>query len=530
MRRLTKNELLQSMTAVLGAEIMAEPAVQQASALIPEESSGDLVHEFQNGHAFDHVQGLLLTAHAAAGAVVSNATVRSRLFGACADKPDAACVAAFLDENAVRILRRPPSSVQLEALLAAFGAAGGGAEGLRLVLASLWQAPEAVFHLELPRRECDPSTAEEEAACPATEASHGRIALDDWSIASRVSFTLTGQGPDDELLAAAGRGELRSLAEVRTHAERLASGPLAARQLDLFFDSWLKLRALPTPDSIVATAAGVDGADLGNEAREELLAFASYEILQRDADLATLMSDAVGFPRSERMAKLYGSAVAVGDEPVALPEGHRGLLLRIAPLLSGKTSTSPILRGVYVRKRLLCDELASPDFAIISARTEALQEADTSHMSTREIAANITSPATCMTCHVSINPLGFALEDFDPLGRPREAEAVFDAAGAQIAHHPVDSRVERPNIESGGPEALDGATELNDALAHSAKLRACFAERLYTTAHLHAALEADACAISDIERALRSGKSIKDAWVESVVNDDLFWRNAEETP
>ena len=64
-------------------------------------------------------------------------------------------------------------------------------------------------------------------------------------------------------------------------------------------------------------------------------------ILDRDADSAELMSARLGFPRSERMAKLYGSEIADGDEPVALTHGHGGLLLRIAPLHLGSAEQLP---------------------------------------------------------------------------------------------------------------------------------------------------------------------------------------------
>jgi hypothetical protein len=213
---------------------------------------------------------------------------------------------------------------------------------------------------------------------------------------------------------------------------------------------------------------------------------------------------------------------------VELTEGHGGLLMRIAPLLSGQLGSSPILRGVYVRKRLLCDELPSPDFTIVNARVEMFEAEDRTRLSTREAVTEITSSGACPTCHVRINPLGFALEAFDPLGMPRDEEIVFDATGAEIARHPIDAHVEALNLEEGAPDELRGAAELNDALAHSGKLRACIAERLYTHAHLRPAAPADACALSEVEQRLREGASIKEAWLRSVVNPELFLRGAEE--
>jgi hypothetical protein len=315
---------------------------------------------------------------------------------------------------------------------------------------------------------------------------------------------------------------------VRPHARRLIATPAARRQLQAVLDAWLNLEAIPTPHPALAARAGIDGAGLADEARKELLEYASYQILDQDADVASLMSAAIGFPRSERMAKLYGSEIADGDQPVALPEGHGGMLLRLAPLLSGQLSSSPILRGVYVRKRMLCDALPSPDFSIVNSRLKMFEAQDRTKLSTRQAVTQITSEGACPTCHTQINPIGFALERFDPLGQPRDEEIVFDPTGAEIARHPIDTHVTEANLEPGLPSELDGAEQLNGALAQSAKVRACIAERFYSQARLRAPSEGDHCALSEVEALLRDGGTVKEAWLQSVVNRELFVRQAEE--
>jgi hypothetical protein len=202
------------------------------------------------------------------------------------------------------------------------------------------------------------------------------------------------------------------------------------------------------------------------------------------------------------------------------------MLLRLAPLLSGQLSSSPILRGVYVRKRMLCDVLPSPDFSIISSRLEMFEAQDRTQVSTREAVTAITSEGACPTCHVQINPIGFTLERFDPLGQPRDEEIVFDATGEELARHAIDTHVTAANLEPGLPSELDGAEALNSALAGSAKVRACVAERLYTHARLRPASEPDHCALAELESWLRAGGSIKEAWLRSVVGPELFVREA----
>jgi len=505
-RRLTRDEYLRSARAVLGEEVVTAAEVQLAAAQIPGETSGDITQEFQNEPAYDHAFGIVVTAQALAKAVVSNAAIRTRVFGECAKIADRDCATAYLAGDVRRILKRPLDEARRASMLNAFSDAGEGNDGLELVVARVLQAPEAVFHLAVTHERIR----------------EGMFAVDAWTVAARVAYALTGRGPDDALLDAAESGELGSLEQVRPHALRLLESPDARSQLEAVLDAWLDLQRLPTPHEAVASTLGIDPVALNDEARRELLDYALYEILDRDADANTLMTADVGFPRSERMGRLYGSELADGDAPVVLPHGHRGLLVRVAPLLSGGPRTSPILRGVYVRKRLLCDELALPDFSAVQKRTEALQDSDPAQLSAREHTQQLTAPSECMACHAQINPLGFALEGYDGFGASRDVETTWSNEGSELATHALDTRVLDVNIEAGAARNVEGAAELVQAIATSAKYPACLAERLYTHAQLRPAAEEDACALSEIEAALRDGSSVREAWLLAALNEDTF--------
>jgi hypothetical protein len=652
MRRLTRDEFLNTVEVVLGPAVLGVETVQRAAARIPLESPGDLVATFQNGHAFGHVEGYLLTAQAIAAEVARDAATRSRVFGACAEQADAACARSFLESTALVLLRRPLESSRREALLTAFSAEGAGSKGMEWLLARILQSPEMVFHVELPTQRCTaapsptalsfawndtsaffapnggdrtgpqqrisaggwyvweipgarisaacekvtldlsafsddgsaveidvnlndtplladvtlepgPHTLQADVAVPAggnakvgvylanpgagralefrslslTAAAapgecveeppqQGLFKVDPWTVASRVAFALTGTGPDQQLLDAARSGKLTTEAEVRPHAERLLETPAARRQLAVLLDSWLNLDAIPQPNRAIASLAAIDGAGLSEEARQELVDYVTYLVFDRDADTRGLMSEKIGFPRSERMAKLYGTTVASGTAPVALGRGHGGMLLRIAPLLSGQLSSSPILRGVYVRKRILCDVLPSPDFTIVNSRVQQFEAMSHVEYSTREIVTKITGEGACPTCHKQINPIGFALERFDPLGQPRTEEIVYSPEGVELARHPIDATVTESNLEPGLPTELNGAEDLNMALAQSGKVRACIAERLVTQARLRPRDPADDCALAEVEQALRSGASVREGWIRAVVNAELFLRAA----
>lgn len=520
MRRLTRDEYLQSAAAVLGADIVQAASVQQAAAQLPSESFGDITSDFQGAPSYDQVAATVATARALAAQVSADAAASGRIFGSCAQQADAACASDFLDRYARRILRRPLEGERRAAYLSSFEAGPGSMQAL---LTQLLSAPEAVFHVELPRQQCSDSV------CTDVRAGSETVFVDDWTVASRVSFALTGRGPDDALLDAADRGELRSAEQVRPHGVRLLEAADARRQLESVFDAWLGLRSLPTPAKVVADAAGIDAAGLAEEARRELLDYALHEVLERDADAQTLLTAREGFPRSARLAQLYGvDKVGKDGAPVMLGEDYGGLLLRIAPMLSGQERTSPIMRGVYVRKRLMCNELQSPDFSVVQLRTQALDAAEQEDLSSRQITETITSPDSCMSCHQDINPLGFALEELGPLGSLRSNEVVYGSGGKQVSEHPIDTVVHDAYVDKAKPESLANAAELVQAIAFGASYPACIAQRLVGHSQLRAATDADSCLLSEVEAALRAGESVKEAWLRSVVNADTFVRRAPE--
>ena len=654
-RRLTKNEISNSLNDLIGSNIMTRTAVKAAMASIPNETPGDIVKEFQASHAGQHVDGLLNLNEAIADAVLASAADKGRIFGTCANSNlDNNCVTNFINNMGMRILRRPVSDQRRAELMNMYTSANSGDSGLKGLLMSMLLSPEFIFHMEMGRTTCSnilPSpvtiasnnsavvfdgdgatqvpgksalttngwlvfqipassitsayqqvvvTAHGNAVngaapvfsinvndgpvaqnvqvsaasnefvysfnvarnqplkvgiyysngtdgrvlnvssvtlratsndpggnCQVIVANNGRTVLDDYEIASRISFSVTGSTPDAALLTAAGALQLRTVAGVRTQVERLLGTAGARSRLDAITDAWLVTGAIPDPSPILANAAGISGTGLKDEARRELGDYVNYMILDQEADVKTFMSAKVGFPRTARMAAIYESGIAQGNTPVPLTKGHGGLLLRASVLLSGQVASSPILRGVYVRKRLLCDTLASPDFATVTQRTQELGIIDRTKYNGRQVAEIITAPVACAACHTAINPLGFVLEAFDPLGRARQTETVYNNNGQVIATHNLDLSVVDAFIEANGKKAVNNAQDLLQGIAESSKVRSCISERFYSHARLRSVSNStDGCALSEVEVALAQGKSVKEALILSIANEDIFWRKA----
>jgi|GEM_PF-2069856 hypothetical protein len=169
--------------------------------------------------------------------------------------------------------------------------------------------------------------------------------------------------------------------------------------------------------------------------------------------------------------------------------GRAGLLTRAQFLYTGNADSHPINRGVFIRRRLLCDQLPSPSPDALPDRAITTPDANT-NLTTRQRYEQKTSQRSCQGCHNLINPLGFALENFDSFGRDRtgRSEPVYTTAknadgstSAQVANRlPINARVN--NVYIGANEnvaAIDGAVEMSQMLASSGKSQMCFARQLF---------------------------------------------------
>ena len=183
----------------------------------------------------------------------------------------------------------------------------------------------------------------------------------------------------------------------------------------------------------------------------------------------------------------------------------------------------PTLSSLLPRS-VRCDVIPAPDATVVAAGLEAIEAADSTMLTNREIVSDLTGGPACAGCHSSFNGFGFALESFDPSGKWRDQELVYDEEGEVVARHAIDTRVEI-QLEQGAPATFANAAELNAALSDSHKVRACIAENLYAYGRIRPIREEDGCALAAIEEALRDGGSVLDAWLQSVVGPELFVRS-----
>ena len=242
--------------------------------------------------------------------------------------------------------------------------------------------------------------------------------LDDFALASRLSYFLWSTMPDEELLSLAERKKLSQPEILRMQVERMLKHPKSATFVENFVSQWLGLRDIDATDPSHILYPEFDHMLKVSMIRESELFFA--ELLKDDLSVADFVASDFAMLNG-RLAKHYGIPGIDGWEfrKVSLPkDSHRGGVLTMASVLkvtANGTYTSPVARGVWIMDRILGMPPPPPPDGV-SAIVPDTRGAVTIR---EQLAKHRQSPA-CASCHVKIDPPGFALESFDVIGGWRE--------------------------------------------------------------------------------------------------------------
>jgi mono/diheme cytochrome c family protein len=242
--------------------------------------------------------------------------------------------------------------------------------------------------------------------------------LDDFALATRLSYFLWSSMPDDELLTLAEQGKLSSPETLRGQVERMLRDAKATAFTQNFAGQWLNLRAIDATEPDPALYPEADEPLKLAMVKETLLFF--DEVLKNDLSLTNFVASDFTM-LNERLARHYGIPGVTGQEmrKVSLPpDSHRGGVLTMASVLkvtANGTTTSPVLRGAWVLDRILGTPPPKPTVDV-----EAVEPDIRGATTIREQLAKHRGRAECASCHAKIDPPGFALENFDVIGGWRE--------------------------------------------------------------------------------------------------------------
>ena len=328
------------------------------------------------------------------------------------------CAKTILSTLARRAYRRPVTEEDVQPLLEFYeaGRAGGSfREGVQRALAAILTDPEFLFRIERDPHGVAPGTV---------------YRLSDIELASRLSFFLWSSVPDDELLELAERGKLSDPLVLERQVHRMLSAPRAATALvNGFFSQWLEIRDLPRRKPNTNMFPEFDG-NLREAFQRETELFLTSQLVE-DRMVTELLTADYTFV-NEPLARHYGVSGVYGSHfrRVSLNDSaRRGLLGQgsILTVTSYANRTSPVVRGKWVLEKLLGAPPPPPP-----ANVPLLDDSEAAQVtSIRERLEQHRRNPVCARCHVPMDPLGFALENFDPIGawRTHEASNVIDPSG-----------------------------------------------------------------------------------------------------
>jgi hypothetical protein len=416
-----------------------------------------------------------------------------------------ACATTFIKDTGKKLFRRPLTDAEVTSYLARFTAGSTGGtfeEGLQWVLGRLLQSPHFLYRVELESVGKPPNTA---------------VPLNDYSVATRLSYFLLASTPDAELLAAADAHQLSTPEGVAAQVTRLMKTDAFKSTLNFFHEQWvgwsdvagIQKAATITP----AWNAGLQD-NLIHES--ELFVQSVFASGGTYKDLLTATHTFV----NPTLAQFYGITYpGSGSDFVrvdAVP--HRAGLLTQASILAGHARpdlSSPVKRGYMIRKSLLCTEPPPPPMIsippVVKQQGVSAREAFTAHRAVEP----------CKSCHVLMDPLGLPLENFDEFGRYRDMDQ----------GKPVDATGGLTLVASKGaalePEAVpvNGATDLGEQLAALPETQKCLVQTWFRYAAGHQEEALDTCTLNAlIERFGSSGGKLDDLLVGLATSDGFRYR------
>ncbi len=441
------------------------------------------------------------TASQAATAEVFGNTQRWQTLVGCAPKPDLsdACVTTYIRTFGRAAFRRDLTEEEVQQWLGvaknAAMLAGTAAYGLSTATSGLLQSPHFLYRVE----------------ANAVDSSNGRLKYDGLSMANRVSYLLTGGPPSAALLDAAKSGQLDTADGVKTAAAPLLTNSALTDRMAAFFNEYVQapqVMAIAKSTTLFPTFTTALKTSMLTGAQM----FIKNIVLGANADVRSLYDSDTTYADAS-LATLYGvTAPASGFGQVKLPatNGRAGILGQAAVIAGQSQSdrTSPTRRGIFILEYLLCTAAPQPpggvDLTVVPP--------DSTHTTRQNLEAHRVD-VRCATCHSIFDPMGLALEHFDPIGRYREKEngLAIDATGTLSGM------------------AFDGGAQLGAVLKQEPRATACMLRNFYRYANGRAEDDKDLAQIDVLVKALAARNYVWSGLVADFVASDAF-RSAPALP
>jgi Protein of unknown function (DUF1588)/Protein of unknown function (DUF1592)/Protein of unknown function (DUF1595)/Protein of unknown function (DUF1587)/Protein of unknown function (DUF1585) len=468
----------------------------------------DVNDPFDNDYTTQLVSGTLIADVEALATDVSARTLadparRAALVGCTPTGPaDKVCMTSFVKTFGRRAFRRPLTDDEVTAYLGLQSFAVEAADfyaGVDLVVRAVLQDPSFLYRVEI---------GTPVAGKP------GLFQLDDYEVGARLAYFLWGTTPSDELLDLAAAGSLGTPAGRRAAAGKMLDDPRGADRVRAFHGFWLGYHQLP-----------VDAA-LGDQLRAETDALVTRVVLEKKADYLELFRWPETF-LTDSLAMHYGlpapgSTTGAWVNYQAAGSPRRGILSHGAVLATGAKfdDTSPTLRGVFVRNRLLCQTIPPPPPNVMVDQPPAVTA---SGCKIDRYAAH--RAGSCAGCHNLTDPIGFGLENYDRTGVYRAADK--DAPQCAISG---DGQVFGSTAGATGDGKFNGPAGLGEMLIDGGGLEPCVVTQLFRMAYGRRETPDDAAGLATLTAGFKQNGRAFDALMVEVAADPAFIYRRWEQP
>lgn len=413
---------------------------------------------------------------------------------------DTACVDEFLATTGRRLFRRTLTEGERNMLVAVYESERADeasfGDAVAVMTAQMLQMPAFLYTMEAPADGDEPR------------------ALTGIELASRLSFYMWNSAPDDELLDRAESGDLEDAEAIAEEADRMFEDPRASRGFARFFREWAQIEMLTLSNKDAASFPYLSAPLMSavNESFERYVTDAA----RSGMTLAELLTEPATYVNGD-LAPLFD--VDAPDEwtRIELPaDRYAGMVTQPAFLagLAHSTEASYVLRGRFVRKRLLCEALPPPPGDAMSAFAELEKPAEPT---ARDLSDVVRDQSQCQSCHDVIDPVGLAFEHFDAMGAWRDEYL----SGKSI--DPADAvLVGEDEIEfTDHVDLMRQLSEREDTLR-------CFARQVYRYEASRLDTEDDACNVAQISEAMAEADGrLDEAFLAVTRTEGFMYRRGE---
>jgi len=408
-----------------------------------------------------------------------------------------ACAASFIASFGARAYRHALSDKQRVALSAVYevGKQESFAKGIELVVEAALQAPEFLYVTEFGA----------EVPGPLRE-------LDDYELASRLSYLFWNSMPDAALFEKAASGALKDPAERLAQAERLMQSERFLTSASSFHSQLFRIERLSLP-GVISKDSKLNP-EFGNELKAAMAteadSFVRYLFSEAGSSVKALLTSKVAFPQGPLLG-VYGLSAAPVSGRLDVADGTRSGILTLPGVMTAvpplPTRHQAVMRGNMIRKELLCNVVPPPNVAV---NFELPPNAD--QLSNQELLRAHKDNPSCSGCHEMMDPIGFGFETYDGVGRYITTTAAGDA---------IDSTGYVQGLD-GAQADFSNASQLGEKLAASPSVRSCMATQWFRFALARDPHAGDECSLARVDKVLTTGDGDVRQALLALVSSDSF--------